>query len=77
MFIYIFLLATIISLNMFFIMCHEKEKFKHKTKEYVGMILIIFTERKLSTGYMIVPVAVKDKRTDLIYVMSDSDVFFF
>ena len=40
------------------------------------MILIIFTEQKLSTGYMIVPVAVKDKRTDLIYVMSDRDVFF-
>ena len=55
---------------MFFIMCHEKEKVKHKTKEYVEMILIIFTERKLLTGYMIVPVAVKDKRADLIYVMS-------
>ena len=61
---------------MFFIMSHEKEKVKHKTKEYVEMILIILTERKLSTGYLIVPVAVKDKQTDFIYVMSDSDIFF-
>ena len=37
-----FLLATIIiSLDIFFFMCHEKEKVKRKTKGNVEMILII------------------------------------